>query len=291
MGRFTVLARTPSNAISSRDYPVLEEGNMAFPNGEYEVAFEKVEGRRFAYSVHHIIRGAPLISRLLSEGSARYACAVSSPKSAYRGVCISETSTQIVDWSENDLGEPPLFTPMILYFNSNSIPLTLESGQDGVHELWDGQTVALEKGSRLAIGMVIERETSFIDLLLFEENDKLDKGSFYVICDEEPFKFRVYLHPDLHKYMESVNEQRTGGVRENIMPHIVTACFAHLQRRYSEDDDVEGWKSHRGLLALADELDSKGLKHWTEDDFRPEEIATTLFPHTFDTSEEDEEYL
>ena len=93
---------------------MLEEGNIAYPNGKYAVGFEDTELVGSPLVVHHQIEGAPLISRLLDEGSARYVCAVSSPRSAYREMYISETSPQTVRWSEDDLGEPPLFTPMIL---------------------------------------------------------------------------------------------------------------------------------------------------------------------------------
>lgn len=284
MPNFIVKASAPGNAIPSRDYPVLEEGNAAYPLGEYEAVFSKVEGGRSVYMVQHLIRGAPLISRLLKDRSARYACAISSPKSAFRAVRVSDQPSHETRWNEDDLGEPPLFTPMILCFET--IEMTLSSERDGVHELWDGCRIQLEKGSRLAVGSVVERETSLVDLLVFKEDPEQKEGSFSASAATDPFRFIVHLHPKLHRYLASANIYRKGGLRENIMTHIVSACFALLQRDFSEDDEEEGWKSHRGLRALAEEMANEGLPLWTDlDNFKPEVAATTLFPHTFNTDD------
>ena len=35
-------------------------------------------------------------------------------------------------------------------------------------------------------------------------------------------------------------QNHKGGVRENIMPHIVTACFAALQRDRKDDSEEDG---------------------------------------------------
>ena len=280
MPSFTVSAATPGNAVPSRDFPVLEAGNTAYPLGEYEAVFAKIEGKRSAYSVQHLIRNAPLISRLLKSGQARYACAVSSPKSSYRAVCVSDAPRQEARWNEDDLGELPLFTPMILSYETMGI--TLSSERDGVDELWDGCKITLEKGSRLAIGMVIEREMSLGRLLEFEEDKEMHAGGFKVVAPSDPFRFKVLLDTRLFRYLESANRDRKGGLRENIMTHIVTACFALLQRNFSDEEE---WNAHRELRALAEELTRNGLPIWDEEEFHPETAATTLYPHTFESDD------
>ena len=63
------------------------------------------------------------------------------------------------------------------------------------------------------------------------------------------------------------------------MTHIVTACLARLQKDYANDDGDTGWQSFRNLRALADYLEHKGHEHWSDPDFRPERVATALYPH------------
>lgn len=71
------------------------------------------------------------------------------------------------------------------------------------------------------------------------------------------------------------------------MTHVVTACFALLQRDFSAVGDTEedGWLGDRNLEALADFLEREGLPHWGEaESFQPERVATELYPHLFGNS-------
>lgn len=285
MSEIVTLARSPSNAVRSHGFPVLEDGNLSFPNGRYALDFEPGEDRA-SFVLKHRVEGAPLISRLLNEKGARYVCAVSSPISSYRRTHVSSTSEQHIQWDTDDLGEPPLFTPMIV--SVASCNLRLDQSLDGVHELWHGQHVALEKGSRLALGPVVQLRSSILRLLSLHAKEELEDGSFFVDAETEGgFQFRVNLNPRLHAFLQYVDK---GGSRDNIMTHIVTACLALLRREFSEDDDEDGgWKSHRNLRALADFLEDKNLPHWADDDFRPEQVATSLHPHSVSLEREEED--
>ena len=267
------VAPGPSNAIRSHDHPMLESGNLSFPNGRYLLDFLPGEDRS-SYVITHQIEGAPLINRLIESGQARYACVVSSPISSYRRTHVSSDARHEVGWDSDDLGEPPLFTPMILCSEPQSI--TLDASRDGVHRIWDSQRIDLQKGARLALGRVIQLESSILQLLSLHEDEHLREGQFVVDVEEEPFRFKVKLHSNLHKFLRFPKDP----VRNHIMTHIVSACLARLQRDYSEDDGESGWKSFRNLQTLADYLDHKGLGHWSDEDFRPEKIATALYPHT-----------
>ena len=107
------VAPGPSNAVRSHDHPMLESGNLSFPEGRYLLDFLPGEDRS-SYVIEHRIEGAALIERLLGSGQARYACIVSSPISSYRRTHLSSEPRHEVGWNSNDLGESPLFTPMIL---------------------------------------------------------------------------------------------------------------------------------------------------------------------------------
>ena len=278
MSEIVTVAQSTSNAIRSHGFPVLEVGNISFPMGRYILTFEPGNDRA-SFELKHRIEGAPLISRLLKEDNARYMCAVSAPISSYRHTHISKTASQRIRWDENDLGEPPLFTPMIV--SVASCQLRLREKRDGVHEIWDDQFVTIEKGSRLALGHVVQLRSSVLQMLALRPDTNLDDilmGQFHVkATSEHGFRFQVHLNPKLHKFLQFKREE---GMREHIMTHIVTACLALLQRDLCDDnDDDGGWRSHRNLLAFADHLENKGLPHWSDEDFRPEEISTALHPH------------
>ena len=278
-------AQSASNAIRSHRIPVLETGNISFPNGRYILGFTPGDDQ-VSFLLNHRIEGASLITRLLDDGYACYVCAVSSPISSYRSTHVSKTATQPIAWDANDLGEPPLFTPMIVSVKSCTIKLSKKD--DGVHEIWDKREVTFEKGSRLALGHVIQLRSSILQLMSMQENKDLDNGQFYVDAEsEQGFRFRVNLSPDLHRFLQI---QRGNGIREHVMTHIVTSCLTLLQRDFNSDNDDEGgWRSYQNLRAFADYLRGRGLPHWSEAEFRPESVSTILYPHVLpDESDGDE---
>ena len=279
MTEIVVESGCPSNAIRSHEIPVLEAGNISYPNGRYALEFEPGADRT-SFAVRHRVESAPLISRLLAASKAFYVCAVSSPISSYRRTHLSEDESHEIRWDVNDLGEPPLFTPMIV--SAVSCELVLNQEKDGVHEIWDRQRIRLEKGSRLARGPVVQLRSSILHLLSLHEKTDLGDGELYVdALTEQGFQFLVNLSSDLHSFLQA---PRKDGIREHVLTHIVSACLSLLQREFSADsDDQGGWKSHRNLCAFADHLESKGLPHWSEDDFRPEWVATKLNPHHIPT--------
>ena len=285
MSEIVTLARASSNAIRSHSFPVLEAGNISFPNGRYTLEFEPGSDQT-SFVLRHRIDGAPLISRLLDEGKARYVCAVSSPISSYRRTHVSRTASQRIEWDEQDLGEPPLFTPMIVSVESCS--LLLKEQQDGVHGIWDEQVVNITTGSRLALGHVVQLRSSILQLLSLHANNDLGDGEFYVDAEtEQGFQFRVSLNPDLHAFLQFAGKE---GVRGHIMTHIVASCLALLQRSFHEDSEDEGgWRSHRNLRAFEGFLKSRNLPHWSDDEFRPEWVATKLYPHALPEKPEEEE--
>ena len=275
MTEIVTQARSSSNAVRTHAFPVLEAGNLSFPEGRYALAFEPGKDRS-SFVLRHRVEGAPLISRLIAEGAANYLCAVSSPISSYRRTYLSSDPSQRISWDTDDLGEPPLFTPMIV--SVSCFDLTLDQIRDGVHDIWHDRSVSVVKGDRIALGRVVQLKSSILHLLSFHADRNLTGGTFFVDAEaEQGFRFRVNLDPRLHSFLKYAAKNR---IRENIMTHIVAACLALLQREFRDDDDVDGgWRSHRNLRALADFLDSKNLPHWSDDDFRPERVATSLYPH------------
>jgi len=281
VAEITARAQSASNAIRSHSHPILETGNLSYPNGFYAVDFQ-AGADRSSFTLRHRVEGAPLISRLLRDGAAKCICTISSPVSTFRDTLVSDTEIQTVLWNRDDLGEPPLFTPMIVAMEP--LALELDADREGTHAAWNGVRVRFLKGSRLAVGPVIQLQSSPLHMLTIRVDSSLTEGSFFVEAETEPFRFVAKVSPKLHTYLQ----RGAGAPRHNIMTHVVTSCLRLLQQSFSEDSDGEGgWRAHRSLRALSDLLDGKNLSHWTDENFRPELVATQLYPLALPEPEEE----
>ena len=276
-------ASSPSNAIRTHSFPVLEAGNISYPNGVYSVRFAPGDDQH-SFVLHHSVSGAGLISRLLNRGQACYVCAVSSPRSSYRRTFTSSRAEQIISWDSDDLGEAPQFTPMIV--SIDTAELLLDEADDEVHRSWAGLRLQLLPGQKLAVGRVVYLKASMLQMLTLHTDDRLPAGSFLVEGDSEHgFHFHVHVNPELHAFL------RLGGAdhaRKNVMTHIVSACLALLQREYREDEEDGGWSAYRNLVALNEKLRSHGLPNWSDENFHPEVVATHLYPHVWPEVSPDE---
>ena len=269
-------AQASSSTIRAHEFPALEEGNISFPNGRYIVDFEPRPDQR-SFTVSHRVEGAQLITDLVVEGLATFVCMVSSPVSSYRDTHVSVPPTHVVSWEEGDLGEPPLFTPMVVA--CRTFERTLDKTQHGVHEVWHERHVRFATGMRLALGNIVQLRSSLLHMLSFHDEPSLGPGQFLVKAEtQEGFSFRVETASDLHAFLRFGTEDPSRG---HILTHVVSACFSLLKSDYADDDDEDGdWRSYRSLQALAHHLKSQDLPHWSDGpDFVPELVATRLYPH------------
>lgn len=272
-----------ANAIAARDYPSIEEGNDSFPIGNYEIDTSPADTPT-SFLLRHAIKNAPLVERLLSDGSAVYACAVTSPRSGYRDFRTSENSVQEVQWDLNMLGEPPYFTPMVVVRDSQH--LELDADRDGVHQDWHGLQVVFPKGACIALVPVFHLIPPGIQgLIVLHTDEELNPGQFWVDgVESDTFRFNVFCHRDLRRFLQSRN--RANGRRGDVMTAIVTSCFAWLQNRFgrsdeSEDSDPDGaenWESYIQLRTISEELKARNGVDWTDDNFCPARAATMLHP-------------
>ena len=277
MARTEISTRSSDPGPSSRAFhwPVLEAGNSSFPCGVYTVTCTDQDIGK-AITLRHEVQGAPLIEQWIEQGKLAFVCGVAAPRSMYRTLHQSETAEQVIAWQREDLGEYPMFTPMIVA--GVDVQHTSNAERDGLNRIWDGRELALPKGARIAVGSTFRFKSGIDALLQFNLDETLGPGRFEARpSTEDGFKFKVSLAPDLYHHLKHRRADMAGA---NIMVHIVSAAFSVLQRDYSEDNEDEGgWQSFRNLVGLADFLQSRGLPRWDADDFRPEKVATALYPH------------
>ena len=270
----SIQASDPSSGSRAFHWPVLESGNGSFENGVYSVVCEDKE-RGKSFFLEHEVRGAPLIEKWMQADKLIFVCTVASPRSMYRALHKARDPKQVIEWEQENLGDFPTFTPMMV--TRHEICHVADSSADGLSRIWNGKELLLPRGARVAVGPTFRFQTGISGLLDFNLDPALESGRFRV----EPslvdgFKFKVYLAPDLHKYLQYQRNEATG---MNVMVHIVSAALAYLRQDYSKDNGKEGWRSYPPLVGLADMLQQKGLPHWSHDDFKPEVVATDLYPH------------
>ena len=272
--KIVVRASDPSASSRAFPWPVLEAGNGSYVNGAYSVTCTDKEPK-VSFLLHHSVQDAPLIQHWIDQGRIIFLCTVAAPRSMYRMLHPSMTPEHLVQWQSSDLGEYPMFTPMLVA--REEIAHTVHASRDGLHQIWDGRNLLLPKGGRVAVGSTFKFQSGLNGLLDFNLDGALALGQFWVEdSSEDGFKFKVHLATNLYEHLRYDRQQLAGA---NIMVHIVSAALSILQRDYSQDDGEEGWRSSRNLTGLADLLETEGLPHWADEEFRPEQVATRLYPH------------
>lgn len=259
-------------------YPVLEDGNLSYPRGDYEVDAKPQDDGTSAI-IHHTIRDAPFLDRILQQGQAKYGCLVSVPLTGYRKLDLSDNAYQQVSWDISVVGEPPMLRPLILSVSEISCRFKPE---DGVAEAWQGQNITFPRGARLALSRYFRPSSSLHELLDVRKAD-LPSGSFKVkACSEEGFYFQVLVASDLFPFLQNAGEHKNH--RDSLLTHVTSRCFEILKEEApkEEGDDEEGpawWEKYPNLSALAEELRRKNLPVWDDGDFFADEVATKLYPH------------
>ena len=279
MAQTKISTRSSDPGASSRAFhwPVLESGNDSFPDGIYTVTCTDEEVGK-SITLRHEVDGAPLIERWMKQNKLEFVCGVAAPRSMYRTLHKSNSPEQLITWQQEELGEYPMFTPVIVA--RSDIRHTANAASDGLNRIWYGRDLILPRGARVVVGNTFKFKTGITGLLDFNLDENLNPGQFEVTdTTEDGFKFKVRLAPDLYRHLMHRRDELAG---KNIMVNVVTAAFALLREKWSEDDEgeSEGWQSFRNLVGLAELLEQNQLPFWADDNFRPERVATSLYPHT-----------
>ncbi len=273
-----------SDMVRAFPFPVLEDGNLSFPEGEYLPDITN-NGDGYSARIYHKVNNAPLIERFINEGLAICCCTVSVPITGYRELFTGSGFNQDLQWDKNWVGEPPVLRPLIVCKNPISHKLCTE---DGVHSMWVGQEISFDKGAKIAIGPDFRPVSSIQSLLSIDKDESLASGQFRIDeCPDNGFYFKVKVASDLYKFLRSPGGGDHSKHSQSILIHAVSSCFALLAKDYSEEHGDNGWQSHPNLRALANEMKNKGLNVWGEDDFCPEFAATSLHPHQLPVPEEE----
>ena len=270
----SISSSDPAPASRGFPWPVVEQGNASYPKWEYAVKVDTVTAGR-SIRITHALEGAALIDRLSQDGGVMYICTVADPHTMYREVVKSHKPDQLLEWEPSDLGQHPIFSPMMVSAGDADITV---SELDGVSQLWVGKRINLVKGSRLAVFPPFALSPGLGSLLRFELGADLSPGTFKVMASTvSEFKFVVSLSLDLFNHLKI---EKTSLAHPNVMTHIVSSAFAILKQEYSNDSEEDGgWQSYESLRTLSAQMKDKGIDDWTSDNFDPAYAATIFHPH------------
>lgn len=255
--------------------PIMAEGKMDYVNGSYKANIEKHSSG--GIKVKHSLAGESLVAQLVKEQKADFACEVISPQTTYRTIETSQDAEQIVNWNkDNVLVDNLSFHPMVLASVKKEEKYKLES-KHGVHAIWHGKTIKIQKGTLLADGVFHNAVSNMQKLFSLIKDDSLHKGAYRV--EEKDlgleFKFYIFMATDLFDAMQ------TSGIDRNFKDAILSGVFASalniLHSKESENDEPWGMK-YQSLAALAEEFENKDIPLWGEDTFHADECATRYKP-------------
>lgn len=274
-----------SDFVRGYPWPVLEEGNRSFPDGEYAPEISMgADGA--SVTITHIMRGAPLIKRLLAEGTVCFGCTISVPITGFRKFITAPAKQEVqrIEWDQNQVGEPPFIHPLAVCAQEHEFTIT---GDDGVSPMWVGKRVKLAKGSKIVLGPFFRTASTLKHLITIEQKPELESGQLEIeASSSDGFYFKARVAEDLFKFLRQPGGVEAQKHRKSIMTHIVSCCFEQLHTNYKVDED---WDSYSNLKELAADMEDKGLGHWGNEDFKPEVAATALEPHRVPLAEDEEE--
>ena len=269
-----------TNIIHALPYPVLEAGNLSFPQGSYEPKIDILEDG-CSIEIEHKISGAAFIEKLIREGSVQFYCLFSAPKTGIRTLHETDRTARI-EWEASIVGQPPRLRPMLVYTGEDQeYELTQECG---VAELWRGKKIILPKGARLARGSFVDVNSSEHSFLRFSREAKFERGRCSVFPNhEEGFYFTIKAAPDVFDLVQ--RKGMNAALRSGILTGVVCHCFSILKYMYKETEDDSN--EFPNLKTLSAKLERDFGCDWNDDDFDPMLAATTLY--RFDVSSAEDE--
>lgn len=283
-----------STEVRALPYPVLEEGDLSWPQGHYDVSFvSSTHPDRNSVMVRHELSGAPFLQQIIDDGRAEYACSVAVPITNYRRLHLSRHAEQTISWETDFCSETPLLRPMILAVQQIT---HIFKPEDGIDEIWQAREITIPKGARLALGEYWGETASMENLLDIVLDEDRQPGSFKIMASEEKgFYFKAHTAPDLYRFLQ--NPQGQSQQRKSILTHMASRCLEILFRDFGPrkdkdtEEDIERWTTHRNLKGLAGLLEKNECPLWDHEDFAADEVATILYPHfiTLEESGVDEE--
>ena len=257
--------------------PIMARGKMDYVNGSYNASIENHSSG--GIKVTHSLAGENLVAQLIKEQKTIFACEVISPRTTYRTIETSQDAEQIVNWNKDNVWVDNLsFHPMVLASTEKETTYKLQK-EHGVHAIWQGKTITIQKGTLLADGVFHNAVSNEQKLFSLIKDDSLPKGAYRVEGKDigSEYKFCIFMATDLFDNMQD------GGIDHNSKDAFLSGAFASalniLQKKSEADKGAEPWyMEYQSLAELAEKFKNEGIRCWDEEGFHADECATRYKP-------------
>ena len=276
-------------------YPIMSPGGLDYADGHSYKTIQLNDATipNDSIGVLHKLRGDNLVSQMLIEQRARFACTVVSPTSAYRSVEVSgakpiRTSrgielTQQLQIVTDRFAYPVMFQPTVIA--SSVIDTVCADSSHGLDQLWLGQAIEFPVAATLAVEPFWNAKTVFQSILRLKRisDGSLKPGSFEVKeTVEEGFYFLVEAEEGL---FNGLRNPASFNHRNSIYSMALSQGLQILNQRFKEQ---ETWADYQNLRLLYQMLKAKNVPTWDEDDFKPNQVAAAFHPHEVKLAQHDE---
>ena len=276
-------------------YPIMSPGGLDYAAGHsYEtIQINDTTIPKDSIGVLHRVRGDNLVSQMLLEQHARFACTVVSPVSAYRAVKVSDAKPertpqgielkQQVQIVTERFAYPVMFQPAVILIGSNN-PISVDPSH-GLDQLWIGEEIDFPVAAILAVEPFWNARTVLQSILRLKRvsDGSLKPGSFEVKeTVEEGFYFLVEAEEGL---FNGLRNPESFDHRDSIYAMALSQGLQILNQRFKEQ---ETWTEHQNLKLLYQMLKAKNVPTWDEDDFKANQVAAAFHPHEVKPAQHDE---
>ena len=283
-------------------YPVMAPYNSDYSNGNaYEINdLGGIAKSTDSLRIEHVVSGDNLVTELLHDRKAEYACTVVAPWCAYRKVFKegpSEESMsnnrnvhiQVLSFQSQDFSHPVMFQPSIV--TTEELPDFRIRSYHGLDELWEDASITIPKTAMIAIAPFYNSQDEARSILSVKKagENELPTGCFEVSeVAEKGFYFQMLVEPSLYESL-----RKPGNSFKHVQSMYTFALTQGLEILSQKYWKAEDWNEFSNLRQLYMALKNKGITTWDDEyNFKANRVAAMFHPHCIDTSlvMEDDEY-
>ena len=274
-------------------FPVLREESIDFvdPNSGFTAEVDRLLESDNA-SVCYALSGGNMVSRLMQEGLAKFACVVCAPSTMYRTLEVFDGAMDIkrngektileavhkVRLEDSLVASPPFFRPIVIA--AEDICRKAED-VDGLNPIYLGREIRFPAGAIIASAGWIQLGGGKDGMFVLNEDKKLKEGVIRVEgSDSHGYFFNLFVAPRLYRKIKKCPTSLLHH-RQSVLTHALSAALHGLAKDFSEADseNSEGWMQFANLRILNNLLEQEGEPNWTAPKFDAEKAATAIRPH------------
>ncbi len=229
-------------------------------------------------AVTHQISDGNIIADLLKRGDAKFGCMVSIPVTMYRDLQTDDSaSLRVVQNIEYEHGKNDMPYPMVrpIIIMTKKIDISNPDKAQGFNDIWLGGEIQFPQGGIIGFDEWFKFEQAVGGMFSLKTDDNIEYGRIKVVESEyEGFRFNVNVHTSFYPFMRFQRGEKNH--INSIWTHAISSGLGILATKYK---NKERWEQFINLKLLAKHLEDTGQFHWADDEFCPEELATSIYPH------------